>query len=271
MGLRAELLEAVPCVWLVLLQFSRKGSAGRSMAMVARRCLSFGLGIVLAVAAVFLPGSVAGVPRSLGKVASTAGVSKLNGIELVEEATLFPGDIVTTESGSTAVVYLPQGGKVHVGPEGVVRIEERDGQIIINLEQGGVASQKNSGVHISVRVAGLRISPTEFADFQVASEGSFVYVLAGSHDVQLFGREQTLVASAGEILKVELAPADDMVDSMGGEGNALQGKILRSVSLGSASGGQSIAALSFIFAKINNCGPTVSPRDPDCGSGYAAN
>ena len=230
-------------------------------------------GLVLKLSLVVLALQVLAIggPRPVGRVASTAGVSMLNGIELVAEATVFPGDLVTTDAESTAVIYFPNGGKVHLGPEGSLRVAEEDGATVMHLDQGGLASQHLSEKLLAVQVSGIRVRPVAASDFQVAREDNFVYVVAGASDVELKGRTRTVVARAGRILKVEVAPTDNSREEAGTGAEVLSGRILRSIGLGDAENGREIAPLRFVFSRIKDCDTAISPRNPDCGSGYAAN
>ncbi len=236
-------------------------AAGRQNGLALKLCL-----VVLALQVLAIGG-----PRPVGRVASTAGVSMLNGIELVAEATVFPGDLVTTDAESTAVIYFPNGGKVHLGPEGVLRVAEEDGATVMHLKQGGMASQHLAERMLAVQVSGIRVRPVAASDFQVAREDNFVYVVAGASDVELKGRTRIVVARAGRILKVEVAPTDSSGEETGTEAAVLPGRILRSIGLGDAENAREIAPLRFVFSKMKDCDTAISPRDPDCGSGYAAN
>ena len=245
---------------------------GRGKAMVTSGRQG-GLVLKLSLVVLALQVFAIGGPRPVGRVASTAGVSMLNGIELVAEATVFPGDLVTTDAESTAVIYFPNGGKVHLGPEGSMRVAEEDGATVMHLDQGGLASQHLSERLLAVQVAGIRVRPVAASDFQVAREDNFVYVVAGASDVELKGRTRTVVARAGRVLKVEVAPTDNSREEAGtgAEAEVLPGRILRSIGLGDAENGRKIAPLKFVFSRIKDCDTAISPRDPDCGSGYAAN
>lgn len=221
----------------------------------------------------FVLAGSAGMTSTLpvGRVASTAGTSKLNGIDLIVEATLFPGDTVTTEADSTAVVYLPRGGKVHLGAVTEATFAREEGRLVIGLKRGGLAAQRNIVQSIRVRVRGITVQPPVRAAFKVAAIGDSVYVAAEQKDIEVFDRIQTVIAPTGKIIKVEVAPADSGLGTVDGAAGIPSGRIVSSALLGGLQDGATIPELAFVFEKLGVCGPAVSPRDPDCGSGVSGN
>jgi hypothetical protein len=150
---------------------------------------------------------VLGANAPLGKVVPRLGNTHVNGTALTLETTLFSGDSVATEPQSLAVVQLPLGDQVHVGPASSVVLNGSDQQVIVGLEQGTTIIRSGQGQTIPVNALGLFVQPVGPAAYTVTIQEGDVYVQPDEGSVEVRGTNKSVVVPAGKAMKFELAAA----------------------------------------------------------------
>jgi len=145
-----------------------------------------------------------GANTLVGKVVPGAGISQLNGIQLKFESTLYSGDTLSTQADSGAMVLLPEGDQIHLGPAAALTVSEKNGALHLSLERGRAAARTgHTGVSLAAR--GLLIRASGPAFFQVTMEKEAVLVTSQQGDLQVQGRNQSFVVPSGKAMRFVLA------------------------------------------------------------------
>jgi hypothetical protein len=145
---------------------------------------------------------VMGANAPLGKVLPRSGSSQVNGTDLFLETTVFSGDSVATEAESLALIELPHGEQIHVGPSSSATLTTVEDSLVVGLRNGIVRTKSST---IAVDARGLVVRPVEAATYDVAIENNAVYVRAHNGSVEVNGRNQSFVVPAEKTMKFELA------------------------------------------------------------------
>ena len=161
------------------------------------------LGLILLIAQ--LP--VVGANTPLGKVVPRVGSSHINGTALTLETTVFADDVITTARQGLAVVQLPFGDQIHVGPASSVTLNGSDQKLVVDLERGITIIRSGQGQKIPVNALGLLIQPVGPAAYTVTIQEGDVYVQADEGSVEVQGTNKSVVVPAGKAMKFELAAA----------------------------------------------------------------
>jgi len=146
-----------------------------------------------------------GANAPLGKVLPRSGNSQVNGTELLLETTLFSGDSIATEADSLALIALPHGDQVHVGPASSATVTTVEDGLVVGLQNGIVRAKSGNGQAIAVDAHGLIVRSDETATYDVAIENNAVYVRAHSGSVEVNSRNESFVVPAEKTMKFELA------------------------------------------------------------------
>jgi len=164
-----------------------------------RNCIA----LVVALLLVYLP--VLGANTPLGKIVPRSGSSALNGNALVLETTLFSGDNVSTQADGLAVILLPQGDQIHLGPASAVSVTEAGDGLVVSLERGMTLTRSGHGRTVSVNAAGVLVQPAGLASYEVAIDGGAIFVSSREGSVEVQGTNESFVVPAGKTMKFELA------------------------------------------------------------------
>lgn len=157
-------------------------------------------------------GVVAGsVP--LGKVVPQ-GVVELNGVRLEFGSTVYAGDTLATPAEGLALVLLPQGDQLHLGPASQVQLTDAQGGLLARLERGAVLARSGSGQTVAVAARGLEVRPAAAARYEVAVAENAVLVAAQSGAVTVEDARQRYTVPAGQAMRFELA-ASPQVPALG--------------------------------------------------------
>lgn len=163
--------------------------------------------------------SLAGLlAASLGLQAGAAWVGKvvprdsaqLNETRIEVETTLYAGDRVSTTEGSLALIELPRGSQIYVGPNSAVLVEpDKEGEeVVADLNQGTLVARSRPGSPVSVWAANLWMHPSSSeAVYQVELVDQGAIVAARRGAVRVEGANRAVSVPAGESLRFEVAPA----------------------------------------------------------------
>lgn len=154
---------------------------------------------------------------ALGKVVPR-GSAQLNGTRLALETTLYAGDTITTPADGLALVLLPQGDQLHVGPASAVRATDTAGTLLVSLERGALLARSGSGQTIAVRARGLIVNPQAAARYAVALTENAVVVSAEQGVVTVQGTAQTYTVPAGKTMRFEVADGPQAPAGAGASG-----------------------------------------------------
>ncbi|MBI4466558.1 MAG: hypothetical protein HY656_03915 [Acidobacteria bacterium] len=168
----------------------------------ARALLAVGLAVLITLA----PGlNLVGGNISLGTV-RPQGAAELNRTPLRAESTVYSGDTISTPGENLAVVQLPQGSQIYVGPTSTVRVEAADAGVWAGLVRGTLLARSRPGEKVSVWAANLLVSPdTPGALYQVELVSSGAVVAARRGAVKVEGANRTVTVPAGKSLRFEVA------------------------------------------------------------------
>lgn len=162
------------------------------------------LGVIfLTLLLAYLP--LLGANTPLGKVVPRLGNSLLNGTAVSLETTVFPGDMLTTEFNSLAVVQLSYGDQIHLGPASSLTVNGENQQVVANLERGMTIVRSGNGRQVSVSALGLLVEPTGLAKYTVTIHEGAVYVSSDEGSVEVRGTNESFVVPTGKAMKFELA------------------------------------------------------------------
>lgn len=140
----------------------------------------------------------------LGKIVPTLGDSQLNGTSLSLDTTVFSGDMVSTKATGLALVQLPQGDQIHVGPTTSLRVSSDGHQIVATLEEGVTIVRSGKAHDVSVNALGLVIRPQGVAAYNVAIKNGVVYVASDEGSVEVLGSNKSMVVPSGKAMKIEI-------------------------------------------------------------------
>ncbi|MFQ5926884.1 MAG: hypothetical protein ACE5MH_05555 [Terriglobia bacterium] len=147
-------------------------------------------------------GVAAGNPP-LGKVVPR-GPADLNGTRLVLETTLYAGDTITIPADGLALVLLPQGDQLHVGPASEVQVTDTEGGLLATLARGVLLARSGSGQLIAVRARGLRVQPQAAARYEVALVEKAVVVSTEEGVVNVQASNGSYTVPAGQAMRFEV-------------------------------------------------------------------
>lgn len=165
-----------------------------------------GLALAVAVLMVGLPGvSVEAENVSLGRVVPR-GAAELNQTRLVAEATVYAGDTVRTPAEGLALVLLPQGSQLHVGPASAVELAAAPAGVVAGLARGTVLARSQPAQKVSVWAANLLVSPqSPEALYQVALTEAGAVVAVERGTVSVAGTNRTVTVPAGQAMRFDTA------------------------------------------------------------------
>lgn len=154
----------------------------------------------------------------------------VNGSEVADSTTVFPGDLVETKPGSVANLDA-EGSSVLIQPESIVKFQGNS----LSLEHGSVSVGTSTAM--SVHVNCIKIEPTsnERTQYDAANLGGTVKVVAQKHDVNITqgvalrkttpdNNSQSAVVHEGEQTTRDEAAACGAAQRPGGAGNAFNTK-----------------------------------------------
>jgi ferric-dicitrate binding protein FerR (iron transport regulator) len=138
--------------------------------------------VVLSALLVLLPV----VPASGASVAGqmiTRGTAEINGVAAPSVTSVFAGDRIATEKASSTSLSFPSGNSVVIPELSKATLGEKDGRVVVRLEDGAVSVMNKGNTPIIIEAHGARV--------QAASNAPAIY------NVVLHGNALRVVASSG--------------------------------------------------------------------------
>jgi hypothetical protein len=146
-------------------------------------------------------------PVGLGQIA-TQGTAEVNSVAAVTGATVFSGDRITTEKGSTALLSLTAGRQAIVSESSSLRLTRQANEITTVLDQGNAAILSPANDPVVMDVGGTRIVPgTAGSVYAVQLTGNKVTVAASRGSVTVEGLNRRVEVDQGNTLEATLEPA----------------------------------------------------------------
>ena len=102
---------------------------------------------------------VLGANAPVGKVIPQLGSTALNDVKLNLETTLMAGDTVVTRADSGALIQLPQGDRVALGPASKATVTAQGEKVVVMLKSGTTLIRSGNGHPVYVKTRGLVIRP----------------------------------------------------------------------------------------------------------------
>lgn len=161
--------------------------------------------IALAIALLLVQLPVAGATSPIGKVVPRSGSTVLNGIEVSLETTVFSGDTVATQADSLALIQLPQGDQIHIGPSSSATVTAAGNELLVSLERGMTLARSGNARQVSVNALGLLVQPSGLGSYEVAIDSNSIVVASHEGNVQVQGANKSFEVPAGKVMRFELA------------------------------------------------------------------
>jgi len=198
----------------------------------------------------------------LGQV-TVKGEAKINGIVTPSGATLFGGDQVATETNTIAELLLKRGSRVLLPESSAVVLGNDAAQLMVSLNQGGLALVSQSGAPAFIDANGARIKPAAGAVvLEIAVRGSSLKVLVHKGSATVETADNTLKVEAGKELDATMAPAPPqgpIGTRPGGRGKLETWVFITAVGAGLT--GLVLGAIAISRSNPANC-TVVSPSGP---------
>ncbi|MGH9804830.1 MAG: hypothetical protein ACRD4D_06635 [Candidatus Acidiferrales bacterium] len=137
----------------------------------------------------------------LGVATVRSGSAQLNGTAVTLDTTIFSGDSLATMEDGLAVVRLPLGDKVHLGPATIATLQGDRSDLVVSLDRGMVFVHSGNGQRVSVNARGIAVTPAESGSFEVAIQDGTVVVASRQGAVEVAGTNRSFVVPSGKIMK----------------------------------------------------------------------
>jgi len=218
------------------------------------------LALLLASVLIWLPvADLRAGNASMGKMIPQGTVA-VNGTRLTLETTLYAGDTVSTEGDGLALLFLPKGDQLHVGPASEVQMHASDGKWVARLARGAVLARSGKGQTVSVEAHGLSITPAGAVRYEVVLAENAVLLATQGGVVTVRGGNQTFTVAAGKAMRFERAAAPPA--SRGPNATALTGTAATWMAVAGISGVVLGGWLIAIATRAPECSPALSPAFP---------
>jgi ferric-dicitrate binding protein FerR (iron transport regulator) len=139
--------------------------------------------VVLSAFLVFLP--VLPASAASGRVSgqmTTRGTAEINGLVAPAVTSVFAGDRISTDKASTTSLSFTGGSSVVIPELSTASLAEKDGRIVVKLEDGAISVVNKGNAPILVEAHGARIEAvsTSPAIYNVVLHGNSLRVVASS-------------------------------------------------------------------------------------------
>ncbi len=192
-----------------------------------------------------------GMNTPLGKVVPRTGTALVNGGAVQLETTVFSGDTVATRLDGLAVVLLPQGDQVHLGPNSAATLTGNGQELLVALEQGMTMARSGNGQAISVNAHGIVVRPDGPASYEVAIDGKSLLVAARYGNLAVVAANGSFAVPSGKVMKFELTTETSPTTPSGrGASNMSPGVAL--IAAGAIGGGAAVTTFLINQDDINN-------------------
>ena len=163
--------------------------------------------VVLSALLVLLPV----VPASGASVAGqmiTRGTAEINGVAAPAVTSVFAGDRIDTEKASSTALSFPSGNSVVIPELSKATLSEKDGRVVVRLEDGAVSVLNKGNTPIIIEAHGARIQASNApAVYNVVLHGNALRVVASSGTAHVETPDHAGDVTPGMALNATFAPA----------------------------------------------------------------
>src|SRR5208282_1237981 len=164
--------------------------------------------VVLSALLVLLPV----VPASGASVAGqmiTRGTAEINGVAAPAVTSVFAGDRIATEKASSTSLSFPSGNSVVIPELSKATLGEKDGRVVVRLEDGAVSVLNKGNAPIIIEARGARIQAASNAPavYNVVLHGNALRVVASSGAAHVETADHAGDVTPGMALSATFAPA----------------------------------------------------------------
>jgi ferric-dicitrate binding protein FerR (iron transport regulator) len=164
--------------------------------------------VVLSALLVLLPV----VPASGASVAGqmiTRGTAEINGVAAPAVTSVFAGDRIATEKASSTSLSFPRGNSVVIPELSKATLSEKDGRVVVRLEDGAVSVLNKGNTPIIIEAHGARIQAASNAPalYNVVLHGNALRVVASSGAAHVETPDHAGDVTPGMALSATFAPA----------------------------------------------------------------
>ena len=166
---------------------------------------------------ILLNASVVAADVAVGNVIPRTGVSRVNGAPIAFETTLFEGDQLVTEENGSAMVVIPGGGQIHLGPLSSSSIFRQGTGLSVELISGVARTRSSEASNIVMNARGLIIQAQGDVGYEVGMDGDSILIAARNGDVEVIGTNASITIPAGSVMRFESTTAAIAANSSDGE------------------------------------------------------
>jgi len=164
--------------------------------------------VVLSALLVLLPV----VPASGASVAGqmiTHGTAEINGVAVPAVTSVYAGDRIVTERASSTSLSFASGNSVVIPELSKATLSEKDGRVVVKLEDGAISVLNKSNAPIIIEAHGARIQAASNAPavYNVVLHGNALRVVASSGAAHVETSDHAGNVTPGTALSATFAPA----------------------------------------------------------------
>jgi hypothetical protein len=140
----------------------------------------------------------------------TKGNARINGVAAPHETSIFPGDRISTERGTTTALSFSGGDTVVISEMSKASLNDRDSHTILTLEDGTVSALNKSPNPVVTEAHGARIvsASNQAAVYDVILHGNALRVVSRGGVVHVETANKTADLQPGTELDATMASPD---------------------------------------------------------------
>ena len=192
-----------------------------------------------------------GMNTPLGKIVPRTGTALVNGGAVQLETTVFSGDTVATRLDGLAVILLPQGDQVHLGPNSAATLTGNGQELLVALERGMTLARSGNGQVVSVNAHGIMVRPNGPASYEVAIDGNALLVAARQGDLAVVAANGSFAVPSGKVMKFELT-TETSATTPSGRGASHMSPGVAAIAAAAAGGAAAVTTYVINQNDINN-------------------
>jgi len=210
--------------------------------------------VMLSVLLLYLPVAPVDASAAAGKMI-TKGIAEINGVAAPAVTSVFVGDRIATEKETTTSLSFSGGDAIVLPQLTRAALGERDGHLVVNLEDGTVSVMNKTRAPIVVEAHGARIraASDQPAIYDVTLHGNALRVVAHGGTAYVETPTRSGEVPPGNALEATLAPNPPQPPASGGSSSTGTWLLIGSA----AAGGTGLALGAVALDKVNSC--TLSP------------
>jgi hypothetical protein len=162
--------------------------------------------VAMSLLLLYVPVAPIAASAAAGKM-TTIGSADINGVAAPETTSVFPGDRISTQKGTTTSLNFAGGDAVVIPELTKASLGEQDGHFVISLDDGTVSVLNKTNAPITIDAHGARIVAANLpALFDVTLHGNELRVTARGGVARVETSNRTGEIQPGNTLDATLAP-----------------------------------------------------------------